>query len=88
MAKAAALLFSLALVISLLLICMAEGRIFADETPQTPSCEAIHGVKANETCFSVQQVFKLTPGEFGAINPNLVCDKLFIGQWLCVAGSS
>jgi len=57
-------------------------------TPRTPSCEAVHGVKTGETCFSIQKKFNLTPEKFSAINPNLVCDKLFVGQWLCLVGSA
>ncbi|KAL5977015.1 hypothetical protein ACLOJK_021353 [Asimina triloba] len=29
-----------------------------------------------------------TAEDFCAINPNLDCDNLFVGQWLCVAGSA
>ncbi|KAK1303800.1 hypothetical protein QJS10_CPB11g01013 [Acorus calamus] len=51
-----------------------------------PQCFSVYGVESGNTCFAIRQELNLTAAEFGAINPNLECDKLFPGQWLCVVG--
>ncbi|KAF9678974.1 hypothetical protein SADUNF_Sadunf07G0092000 [Salix dunnii] len=74
----------------LLVISMAESRIlgtadlFAESTPE---CDEVVGVASGDTCFDVAKTFNLTAASFDAINPNLNCNALFVGQWLCVAGS-
>ncbi|KAF9587458.1 hypothetical protein IFM89_003397 [Coptis chinensis] len=80
----------LKLVLVLVLVCMVEGRLFGAETVKaqaSPSCQAVFGVPENETCFDITQKFSLTTEFFIAINPNINCDKLFVGQWICVAGT-
>lgn len=52
----------------------------------TPECDTVIGVSSGDTCFGVSQFFNLTVAEFLAINPNLNCSSLFVGQWLCVEG--
>ncbi|OAY81367.1 hypothetical protein ACMD2_16479 [Ananas comosus] len=54
--------------------------------PPTLSCNAVYGVRSGDTCFAIAQQFNLTIGSFSDINPNLDCDKLFVGQWLCING--
>ncbi|RWR93275.1 Peptidoglycan-binding Lysin subgroup [Cinnamomum micranthum f. kanehirae] len=85
--------FNLALMLSLLLIIsIAEARLFGSvqvfgNKDPTPACVTVHGVVSGETCFSVTQTFNLTTEFFSAINPNLNCDAIFVGQWLCVSGT-
>ncbi|KAF9679002.1 hypothetical protein SADUNF_Sadunf07G0094800 [Salix dunnii] len=94
MAKAnhkSALFISSVLVLSLLLIfSMAESR-FLDGggllKPKTPECDEVFGIRSDDTCFGIAQTFNLTTDLFDSINPNLNCTALFVGQWLCVAGS-
>ncbi|OAY32641.1 hypothetical protein MANES_13G034200v8 [Manihot esculenta] len=93
MAKATTFFFYLALMLSFLLIAsIAESRsllaigITGEEA--TPDCDSVYGVITGDTCFSVTQMFNLTTPFFDSINPNLNCDKLFVGQWLCVDGSA
>ncbi|XVF65615.1 hypothetical protein PTKIN_Ptkin09bG0263400 [Pterospermum kingtungense] len=50
----------------------------------TPICVAIHGAKKGDTCFGLAQAFNLTLDYFKQNNPNLDCDKIFVGQWLCI----
>ncbi|RWR94554.1 Peptidoglycan-binding lysin domain-containing protein [Cinnamomum micranthum f. kanehirae] len=50
-------------------------------------CNEVFGVGSGDTCFEVAQLFNLTADEFSTINPNLNCDLLFVGQWLCVDGT-
>ncbi|KAG8385631.1 hypothetical protein BUALT_Bualt03G0065200 [Buddleja alternifolia] len=51
------------------------------------SCESVVGVKSDDTCFGIANTNNLTITSFQAINPNLNCTALFVGQWLCTDGS-
>uniref|UniRef100_M1DQ95 LysM domain-containing protein n=1 Tax=Solanum tuberosum TaxID=4113 RepID=M1DQ95_SOLTU len=51
-------------------------------------CNLTYGAQLGDTCFGVGQKFKLTAVEFGSLNPNINCDEIFVGQWLCVEGFS
>ncbi|RRT85340.1 hypothetical protein B296_00002875 [Ensete ventricosum] len=93
----AATFYSLAVLLALLLtISLTEGRLSKSRSycslvvrkTSSPSCKTVYGVKSGDTCFAVAQVFHLTAFEFSAINPNLDCDKLFVGQWLCITGDA
>jgi len=55
---------------------------------KTPECDEVFGVGSGDNCFDITQTFNLTTKLFDSINPNLNCDALFVGQWLCVAGSA
>ncbi|CAL5336645.1 hypothetical protein ACSBR1_012453 [Camellia fascicularis] len=89
--KTTTFLFNLLLAISIfLMISVAESRIFGFGFGQqaAPNCDTVYGVEIGDTCFSVTQKFNLTTEFFTEINPNLVCDKVFVGQWLCIVGSA
>ncbi|CAL5391375.1 unnamed protein product [Camellia sinensis] len=89
--KTTTFLFNLLLAISIfLMISVAESRIFGFgfEQQAAPNCDTVYGVEIGDTCFSVTQQFNLTTEFFAEINPNLVCDKVFVGQWLCIVGSA
>lgn len=80
---------NLALVISLVLIFSAaesrslfKGNIFSP----TLICDSVVGVNSGDTCFDIAQNHNLTSQAFDAINPNLNCTALFVGQWICVDG--
>ncbi|CAJ1936332.1 unnamed protein product [Sphenostylis stenocarpa] len=51
-----------------------------------PICNGIHGVEEGETCTSIFQGFKLDERQFLDINPNINCNLIFVGQWVCVNG--
>ncbi|KAE8728801.1 hypothetical protein F3Y22_tig00004072pilonHSYRG00219 [Hibiscus syriacus] len=72
----------------MVLVSMAEGRRLVISRKSTPSCVKVYGVESGDTCFSVTQTFNMTATFFYAMNPNLNCDSLFVGQWLCIAGSA
>ncbi|KAJ4717582.1 Peptidoglycan-binding lysin domain [Melia azedarach] len=76
-----ALLLALLLVVSL-----AEGRKLA--AGSAPQCDLVFGVQEGDTCFGITKQFDLTTEFFNSINPNLNCDALFVGQWVCVAGAA
>ncbi|KAI6704924.1 hypothetical protein NL676_007886 [Syzygium grande] len=84
--------FQMFLVLSLLLgVSMAENRLIKGfrflAANSAPKCDKAFGRSAADTCFSVGQMFNLTSDVFNSINPNLNCDTLFVGQWLCVQGT-
>ncbi|EXB30589.1 hypothetical protein L484_002780 [Morus notabilis] len=54
---------------------------------RVPKCDSVYGVQSGDTCFEVTQMFNLTTAFFGSVNPNLNCTALFVGQWLCTAGT-
>ncbi|RCV27652.1 hypothetical protein SETIT_5G341500v2 [Setaria italica] len=68
----------------------ARGVYFASDAAAVPSltCSKVHGVKAGETCSSVAQGAGLTQDDFLGFNPNINCDKVFVGQWICLAATS
>ncbi|WJZ96277.1 hypothetical protein VitviT2T_014977 [Vitis vinifera] len=79
--------FNLVLMLSLLIfISMAESRILGAKKA-TPECDTVVGVESGDTCFDIAQKFQLTTDFFDSINPNLNCDALFVGQWVCVDGT-
>ncbi|KAM6585057.1 hypothetical protein CsatB_012059 [Cannabis sativa] len=80
------LVFMISLVIT---FSIAESRLsgkFAGKAVVV-DCSAVHGVEDGDTCFSVTQGLQLAPDFFSSLNPNLNCDALFVGQWLCVDGT-
>ncbi|KAL8045890.1 hypothetical protein ABFX02_08G143200 [Erythranthe guttata] len=83
--------FNLALVLSLLLIIstMAESRLIFNviKASSKVSCDSVIGVKSGETCTEIAAKFKLSTTVFDAINPNINCSKIFVGQWVCIDGS-
>jgi len=48
-------------------------------------CKKAYGVQERETCFAVAQATGLPLKQFLSFNPNINCDNLFIGQWVCLA---
>ncbi|CAM8882639.1 hypothetical protein QQ045_020103 [Rhodiola kirilowii] len=87
----AALMFNLALMVTLLLtVTLVESsRInFGSKKPTGPNCASIYGAEAGDSCFSVTKSFGISMEFFSKINPNLVCEKIFVGEWLCVDGSA
>ncbi|OEL18952.1 hypothetical protein BAE44_0020029 [Dichanthelium oligosanthes] len=52
------------------------------------SCSQVIGWENGNTCSSVAQGAGLTLDQFLGFNPNINCDKVFIGQWICLAATS
>ena len=52
------------------------------------TCKKVHGVQTGETCCSVGEGAGLTQDQFLGFNPNLCCEKLFVGQWVCLEATS
>ena len=75
---------SAALTIACLLIVAVT---LADALPPTSPlhCKTVYGVQKRETCFAVAQAAGLPLKKFLQFNPNINCNNLFIGQWVCLA---
>ncbi|CAO1946214.1 unnamed protein product [Urochloa humidicola] len=58
----------------------------ADAAPPTLPliCKSAYGIKKHETCFAVAQTTGLSLKKFLRFNPNINCNNLFIGQWVCL----
>ncbi|OIT36753.1 PREDICTED: lysM domain-containing protein ARB_03442-like [Nicotiana attenuata] len=80
----------LSFVLLLLLINMAESRNLSSGTGKNSAliCSKIYGANIGDTCFSIIQNFSVTPEAFTTFNPNLNCNKMFVGEWICIDGSS
>ncbi|KAH6826279.1 hypothetical protein C2S53_012240 [Perilla frutescens var. hirtella] len=90
MAQANNTLFKLLLVLSLLLMISTTESIrfgFGNQD-SSPVCNSVHGADSGETCSTVAQEFGLSLQDFLNINPNINCDAIFVGQWVCVDGST
>ncbi|KAJ9690280.1 hypothetical protein PVL29_012771 [Vitis rotundifolia] len=88
MAKANSKSLNMIFMLSLLiLVSMAESR-FLGAKKATPQCDTVVGVESGDTCFDIAEKFQLTTEFFNSINPNLNCDTLFVGQWVCVDGTA
>ncbi|KAF9588324.1 hypothetical protein IFM89_008754 [Coptis chinensis] len=92
MAKANSMAVTIFLNLALifLLAFMVDGRLFGGaavlKKQPTPHCKSVYGVHQGDTCFEIAQQLNMTIEYFNVINPNLNCNKLFIGQWVCVDG--
>ncbi|CAL4947106.1 unnamed protein product [Urochloa decumbens] len=73
-----------ALVIAFLLVATVT---LADAAPPASQliCKKAYGIKERETCFAVAQTTGLPLKKFLRFNPNINCDNLFIGQWVCLS---
>ncbi|KAK4368520.1 hypothetical protein RND71_012312 [Anisodus tanguticus] len=84
-----ATLFSFVLLF-LLAISMSESKIVSSGIGKNfaLTCSKIYGTNIGDTCFSIMQQFSVTSEAFTTFNPNLNCDKMFVGEWICLDGSS
>ncbi|KAF8029675.1 hypothetical protein BT93_E2182 [Corymbia citriodora subsp. variegata] len=84
--------FQVFLVLSLLLaVTTAENKLIKGvrilAANSAPECDTGFAVRVGDSCSSVAEIFSLTSDFFNSINPNLDCNSLFVGQWLCVQGT-
>lgn len=71
----------------MLSICVAVGFENGEAAEHTPECKSVYAAEDGDTCTTIIQKFSLTTDFFGAVNPNLNCDNIFVGQWLCINGT-
>ncbi|EEF36733.1 conserved hypothetical protein [Ricinus communis] len=89
----ASVFLKFAIVLSLsLMISTAQCRQISigssGDAKSTPECDSVYGAQDGDTCTSVATQFDLTLEFFSSINPNLNCDAIFVGQWLCADGTA
>ncbi|RDY04789.1 hypothetical protein CR513_11462, partial [Mucuna pruriens] len=82
MAKSTIISFALIFSSLLIMVLIAESQ----PTPTDPICSFVHGVEEGETCTSIVQRFNIDERHFLDINPNINCNLIFVGQWVCVEG--
>ncbi|KAL5730681.1 hypothetical protein ACHQM5_003477 [Ranunculus cassubicifolius] len=82
MAKSLIFLIALLVIVSIADASLS-GRKLAASAIQ---CESVFGARPGDSCLSIQQLFNLSAEIFTAINPNLVCNNMFAGQWICTKG--
>nr|CAB3474470.1 unnamed protein product [Digitaria exilis] len=71
-----------ALVIAYLLVAVTLVDALPPALPLV--CDKVYGVQKHETCFAVSQAEGLSLKKFLRFNPNINCNNLFIGQWVCL----
>ncbi|CAD6236499.1 unnamed protein product [Miscanthus lutarioriparius] len=71
-----------ALVIACLLVAVTLASAAPPVSPLV--CNKVYGVEERETCFAVAEAAGLTLKQFLRFNPNINCQSLFIGQWVCL----
>lgn len=67
---------------------MLNSEVGLLKAKATPQCDAVFGVRKGDTCFEIINFFNLTTVFFDSVNPNLNCNRLFVGEWLCIAGTA
>ncbi|KAJ9690277.1 hypothetical protein PVL29_012768 [Vitis rotundifolia] len=88
MAKANNRSLNLVLMLSLLILVSVVESSFLGAKKATPQCDTVVGVESGDTCLDIAEKFQLSTEFFDSINPNLNCDALFVGQWVCVDGTA
>ncbi|KAI6699833.1 hypothetical protein NL676_014157 [Syzygium grande] len=81
--------FNLVLILFfVLMVFVAESRVVGrvSTTKAGLVCDKVVGVNSGDTCSAIAQQSQLILESFSSINPNLNCDALFVGQWLCISG--
>ncbi|KAM3222050.1 hypothetical protein P3L10_021320 [Capsicum annuum] len=83
--------FNVALVLTFLLILTPSlGRVFisnSEASQAVPTCTTVYNVDTGDTCDSIIKSFDLKVELFSSLNPNLNCDDLFVGEYLCLNGT-
>ncbi|KAI3745472.1 hypothetical protein L1987_58586 [Smallanthus sonchifolius] len=93
MATKASMFVKMATILSLclMLIVLAESRTTLIDGFQKAKpvvvCDQAIGVESGDDCTAISQSFKMSLESFLAINPNINCEAIFVGQWVCIDGS-
>ncbi|PHT43286.1 hypothetical protein CQW23_17311 [Capsicum baccatum] len=83
--------FNVALVLTFLLtLSPSLGRMLASNSEASqaiPTCTTVYNVDTGDTCNSVIKSFDVNAELFSSLNPNLNCNDLFVGEYLCLNGT-
>lgn len=52
-----------------------------------PHCTTVYNVDTGDTCDNIIQSFDVKAEDFASFNPNLNCDDLFVGEYVCINGT-
>ncbi|KAF3447988.1 hypothetical protein FNV43_RR08695 [Rhamnella rubrinervis] len=80
----------LALLVSIvLMVSTAESSLLGngfgeEQNISIIKCVKVYGAEAGDTCSLITQNLSLPQDFFFQINPNLNCNTIFVGQWLCI----
>ncbi|KAL7605107.1 hypothetical protein Lser_V15G16570 [Lactuca serriola] len=96
MAKNASLFVKMAAVLSLflMLVVLSESRftlidgVGVQKAKSALVCSQVVGVEAGDDCTIISKEFGMSLASFLAINPNINCESVFVGQWVCINGSA
>uniref|UniRef100_M8CBY7 Uncharacterized protein n=1 Tax=Aegilops tauschii TaxID=37682 RepID=M8CBY7_AEGTA len=91
-----------ALLIASLLVAvtLADGRItvqvqrhsvsrgYAAKAVPALACNKVNAVQTGDTCSSIADGAGLAQEDFLGFNPNINCEKIFLGQWVCLDASA
>lgn len=65
-------------------MCMVAVGFGEDKSSSTIiECFKVYGAEAGDTCSLIIQKLGVPQDSFFKFNPNLNCDAIFVGQWLC-----
>ncbi|MFS8026545.1 putative LysM domain-containing protein [Helianthus anomalus] len=75
----------------LMLVVLADSRSTLIGGFQKPNsivtCNQVIGAQSGDDCTTISKSVKLGLESFLAINPNINCESIFVGQWICVDGT-
>ncbi|KAG9153631.1 hypothetical protein Leryth_008563, partial [Lithospermum erythrorhizon] len=76
------------LLVFLLIISNAECRTNPNalEATTVVSCSKVYGAQEGDTCSGMGTNFGLSDESFLGLNPNINCETIFVGQWICILG--
>uniref|UniRef100_A0A8I6XGI9 LysM domain-containing protein n=1 Tax=Hordeum vulgare subsp. vulgare TaxID=112509 RepID=A0A8I6XGI9_HORVV len=64
------------------------GGGYAAKAVPALTCNQVNAVQAGDTCSSIAESGGLTQDQFLGFNPNINCQKIFLGQWVCLDASA
>ncbi|KAL5716006.1 hypothetical protein ACHQM5_017751 [Ranunculus cassubicifolius] len=69
---------------------IADASAFSKKkgAPPAVQCTGVTDAVSGDTCSSLAETFNLSGKVFAALNPNLDCDNMFVGQWICIDGDA
>ncbi|KAF5738940.1 hypothetical protein HS088_TW12G00136 [Tripterygium wilfordii] len=69
------------------LLLLLSFVVIGSATTKKPTCLVVYGVENGDTCYAIAEKYlKESIPALSAINPNINCANLFVGQWVCVIG--
>ncbi|KAM3333002.1 hypothetical protein ACQJBY_028230 [Aegilops geniculata] len=64
------------------------SRGYAAKAVPALACNKVNAVQTGDTCSSIADGAGLAQEDFLGFNPNINCEKIFLGQWVCLDASA